>query len=371
MELPEKISKIYDLFKNYYTEERVDITFVDPYAYIIVHWPSVTVKNENDDSIEIYDLFCKICVRTEGRIVNRPLFLRSTYTENQFAAGYIHSHIRRLGSISDIVSWAGCCLGRGPILGTIGELEGLLQDEERLLNLWVLFIWELDKYVHVESLDGGPYIRLTEVLNPRFNTTIKSISGIPPSGGLGMPYKYTEGLHNITCEEFYSKLNKCIKNFMKYLLHSNILKFSYNQGYIIGMSVTEYVYAVSNAFITWSNDVYKAFTDKKDKAIFKGLTKWLSQEVKFKEGYFVIESDGTSRAVRTLHDNIGKEIITFKGNKIKLRVQDDNKNIVPKVYNILNYKVLSYIAYSVLNYLNINYNPIKNITNGNKQSTKD
>ena len=57
MELPEKISKIYDLFKNYYTEERVDITFLDPYAYIIVHWPSVTVKNENDDSIEIYDLF--------------------------------------------------------------------------------------------------------------------------------------------------------------------------------------------------------------------------------------------------------------------------------------------------------------------------
>ena len=153
---------------------------------------------------------------------------------------------------------------------------------------------------------------------------------------------------------------------MKYLLHSNILKFSYNQGYIIGMSVTEYVYAVSNAFITWSNNVYKAFTDKKDKAVFKGLTKWLSQEVKFKEGYFVIESDGISRAVKTLHDNIGKEIITFKGNKIKLRVQDDNKDIVPKVYNILNYKVLSYIAYSVLNYLNINYNPIKNITNGNK-----
>ena len=44
MELPEKISKIYDLFKNYYTEERVDITFVDPYAYIIVHWPLVTVN---------------------------------------------------------------------------------------------------------------------------------------------------------------------------------------------------------------------------------------------------------------------------------------------------------------------------------------
>ena len=366
MELPEKISKIYDLFKNYYTEERVDIIFVDPYAYIIVHWPSVTVKNENDDSIEIYDLFCKICVNTEGRIINRPLFLRSTYTENQFVAGYIHSHIRRLGSINDTVSWAGCCLGSGPILGTIRELEGLIQDEERLLNLWVLFIWELDKYVHVESLDGGPYIRLTEVLNPRANTFIKSISGIPPSNGLGIPYRYTEGLHNITSEEFNSKLNKCIKNFVKYLLHSNILKFSYNQGYIIGMSVTEYVYAVSNAFITWSNDVYKAFTTKKDKAIFKGLTKWLSQEVKFKEGYFVIEADGVSRAVKTLHDNIGKEIITFKGNKIKLRVQDDNKNIVPKVYNILNYKVLSYIAYFVLNYLNINYNPIKNITNGNK-----
>lgn len=371
MELPEKISKIYDLFKNYYTEERVDITFVDPYAYIIVHWPSVTVKNENDDSIEIYDLFCKICVNTEGRVINRPLFLRSTYTENQFVAGYIHSHIRRLSGISDTASWAGCCLGRGPILGTIGELEGLIQDEERLLNLWVLFIWELDKYVHVESLDGGPYIRLTEVLNPRANTFIKSISGIPPSDGLGMSYKYTEGLHNITRKEFYSKLNKCIKNFMKYLLHNNILKFSYNQGYIIGMSVTEYVYAVSNAFITWSNDVYKAFTTKEDKAIFKGLTKWLSQEVKFKEGYFVIEADGVSRDVKTLHDNIGKEIITFKGNKIKLRVQDDNKDIVPKVYNILNYKVLSYIAYFVLDYLNINYNPIKNITNGNKQSTKD
>ena len=37
-----------------------------------------------------------------------------------------------------------------------------------------------------------------------------------------------------------------------------------------------------------------------------------------------------------------------------------------QIYNILNYKVLSYIAYFVLNYLNINYNPIKNITNGNK-----
>ena len=120
---------VYEVFKNFFGEEYVDLQsevnliehipspeedgehydipqelfdnlqnlYQGAYWDIIVYWPRVTITNEHNRSIDIYDLYAKITIQKDGTIPfeYRGFTLnRSRYTKEQFnhknGSGYMH-----------------------------------------------------------------------------------------------------------------------------------------------------------------------------------------------------------------------------------------------------------------------------------------
>jgi hypothetical protein len=75
------IKDIYQVFKDYYKEENVDIQSYNTYYDIIIHWDTITITNEYDEHVTIQDFYAKIKILASGRLANNPLFIRTTYTK--------------------------------------------------------------------------------------------------------------------------------------------------------------------------------------------------------------------------------------------------------------------------------------------------
>ena len=137
-------------------------TVKDKRFIIYVWWPRVTVTNEYNKSVNIQDLYAKIEIQNDGTIpyeCNGFKLNRATYTREQFISGYMHSHINIIPK-NNFTQFQIPCLGRGPIISTIGTLKNDYDEAT-----WMLFCQELSMYVTVESISGGPYRRMDNIGN--------------------------------------------------------------------------------------------------------------------------------------------------------------------------------------------------------------
>lgn len=275
----DRLQSIYDTFTDYYGESNVDCTpipslyemykmvkevFTNPifgnydttsltgyimtkilncyqtYNKIFVKWDTVKVTNEYDESITIKDLYAKIEIRSsDGTMTSEGVMLtRRTYTQEQWNNGYSHSHLPRFISRTYRGEFNSPCLGSGPILTTSQSLKS-----EFNLDLWGLFVYELDKYVRVESVEGVPYIRLNQVTGGH---TIIDLDNIFPS--------------NIIWNNVYTgELPRDIMSkFIKYFIGKKDFKISYRNGrWILGESYLDFSIKISNHFINFINDYIK------------------------------------------------------------------------------------------------------------------
>lgn len=275
----DRLQSIYDTFTDYYGESNIDYTpipslyemykrvkevFTNPildnydvasftyyisckildcyqtYNKIFVKWNTVKVTNEYDESITIKDLYAKIVIKNyDGVITSDGVMLtRRTYTQEQWNSGYSHSHLPHFNSRTWKGDFGYPCLGSGPLIGTLSTLR-----REFNLNLWGLFVYELDKYVRVESVEGVPYIRLNQVTGGR---NIIDLDTIFPS--------------NITWNDVYTGglLHDIMSKFIKYFIGKKDFKVSYRNGrWILGESYLDFSIKISNYFINFVNDYIK------------------------------------------------------------------------------------------------------------------
>lgn len=129
---------------------------------VTIHIPEKEVKNEEEESTIIYDVYVKFYinhVQNPCPTVSGLEIARSTYTEDEIKVGYIHSHVPLCKNIMNISNFHKPCLGQGPLNSTISTILTGEYD----INIWNLFALELDLFLGVESLAGGAYIRLSTV----------------------------------------------------------------------------------------------------------------------------------------------------------------------------------------------------------------
>ena len=79
---------------------------------------------------------------------------RKTLTYQEWRSGFIHSH----------VSGGNTCLGSGPLRNFISLLDELDEDEDPETTL-ISFFLNWDSFLKWESRQGGPYKRISNVLN--------------------------------------------------------------------------------------------------------------------------------------------------------------------------------------------------------------
>lgn len=297
-----KFSDVVDVFTDFYGEDRIDTR---EYT-IIVHFPKVTVTNEDNESTDITHLFAKVEVEENGSYKGSFLMIRSEFSENQAYTGYIHSH---LPSFAYPDQWESPCLGRGPIRNTLATLSDNPSED-----MWKMFCLELDKYVQTESLAGGPY------------KYIRDISKLKKS-------PYNIGFIYGTMVDDY-----ILDNFINYIIHKRPFDFNFDSSlYHIAEDETHLVIKLSNLYLEWCNSLSNEEWESKKTMLENALTKGI-----YENGIVQVLTNRYSNNRRILNC-VGRRVLTFKGKEYKLSVipseqrEDFSLNILkPDVYaNIL------------------------------------
>lgn len=307
-------------------------------GFILVHWPHVRVTNEFDRYTDMNHLYAKVDIGINGKIQGRFSLNRSEYSTLHFVNGYMHSHVSQIPTYN-FQEFQIPCTGSGPINNTICSL---VRDFDE--DLWRLFCLELDRYVQVESIAGTPYHRLESL----------TASG---NRGYSYPVCTTVRAHGaLNRSELGGIRGDCITfpqlaEFIKYVIDSGILKFSYQEGgYYLALSPTEYYIKVSNLFIKWYNKKYKR---GEVTATLGDLTgRYVLNKCKFVNGQLIKESH-TRLDPRPY---IGSLVCYFKGEPVRLTISDPGveEESANDVY-ILNQGIAEYIFTKIFNVVNFRY----------------
>ena len=309
------ILRIYDVFKDFFGEEKVDLRMVEPTIddfakylsketieegvegithrwdeslclYILVYFPRVKVTNEHGNFVYITELYVKVTLEAPG-LLGGIYMNRAEYTLDQFCSDYMHSHVCGITtSDGNFEGFKAPCLGVGPIQGT----SRILRNEVRANEDWMLFCYELSKFVTVESLSGGPYRRLETITN-----SAEKMDHIGYKRGQRLP--------------------KLITNFAKHLILSRKLKFAYKNGsYVLGMTSAECMILVSNEFINW----YNKLSDIEEEQ--KGYVRRRYMKLGVVSKGHIYDTLRPLSSLENVSEHIGKPVCTFKGREIKLRI---------------------------------------------------
>ena len=356
-----QVYKVYDLFRDYYGEEHTDLKYIpsdeylcdlmesldisesDTYennyeisdeqlealrencssdvCYILIWWPHVTVSNENNRSIDIYDLYARIPIDIKGRIpYEQPGFelMRTTFTYVQYHCGYVHSHLRTRGSE---IHFDSPCLGSGPIKNTIGSLRNDFD-----MYLWMLFCHELSLYVTVESLNGGPYIKLETV---RYSNTLLSGYNVKPKIRFrDIPYMEKTWLND----------------FAGYYLNQGTLPISFSgDSYDCTIPPLKLNIDMSRAFISWYN--------------LYGRVKYPSINISRITRKVVVRDGKVYQLNKVKVDTsaVGSPLISFKGQMIRLNLIPDPEEYSPDTL-LLDCAIVYYLLNQILTTINYHYN---------------
>lgn len=350
----EIVEGIYRVFVDYFGEERVDLQEYDPvnpiYAsfkldtdvncqgcfFIFVHWPAITITNECDCSIDIWDLYALTIVKPDGKMLTPPQFLRSTYDDAQWNSGYIHSHIQSLEpSSNNIHRFRRFCFGTGPIVRTIDHLMNDSYNDDAMLK-WNLYCWELDKAVAVESLTGIPYMKLQYVTGINSSATNTYASAFL--------------IRSYIPKKAKSAPIELLKAVLKEIIESKILKFAFVDGkYVLATSYIETVLTISNFFIDLYNtkSYIRDIIPQVDELFNKGIL-----ETKVCLGDKLYSPDSSRMPIEALAET---PLFVFKGNWIKLQLKDSNQAYDKSNVTVLNLELIDYIVYVILKYVNLNY----------------
>lgn len=299
-------------------------------GFILVHFPKVRVTNENNKYVDITHLWVKVPITREGKSSGYFALNRSEYPVSHINADYMHSHVCGI-NLHDSGSFLSPCLGRGPIRHTINTLA--LDFDE---NIWKLFCLELDRYVRVESLLGGPYRRL-ETISTGYKID-RTIINFAPQSYLDIEY-----------DNEFTEDN--MKDFIRTLIQSNKLKFNFvNDSFGLAMPFVECVVITSNLFIEWYN---KSFRLGEVAATLDGLLNLgILERAKLSN---IRGIDYLNLGVSHNSSGEGSYICTFKGRTITRHIIDDTEYDSPNISLLLNNYVLNRIIGTILKTLNFRY----------------
>lgn len=343
----ENILRIYDVFKEFFGEERVDLRIVEPpidaftrqlseesikegvteitrcwdallRPFILVYFPRVKVTNEHGNFVYITELYVKVRLAVPG-VLSTIGMNRAEYTLDQFNSDYMHSHIHGIPT-GNFEKFETPCLGTGPIQGTSYMLRSKVCTNEE----WMLFCYELSKFVTVESLSGGPY---------------RKLEGISSSSARIDYIGYRRE----------QNLPKFITNFVKHLILSRKLKFAYRNGsYVLGMSSAECMILVSNEFISWYNQLSNAEAEQ-----IEDVKKYHMKFGVSAKGH-IYGIGGILPLLDSVSEYVGKRICTFKGREIKLRISGTTSEASDRSL-FLSENVISEILSVILEVINLKY----------------
>lgn len=365
------INTIYNIFLDFYGEERVDLQIVtlekcifkfedrenvtysdlinffnDQFNCIIVHFPEVKIENEDGASVNVKDLWVKIPLIVARQNISDSeandyialmqtsfSITRSTYPLSHLRSDYMHSHCPGV-PWQPHTSFLPCCLGNGPIKNTVATLCSSYDE-----NIWSLFVYELSLYVKTESLRGGPY---------RYLSRISSLKEQYAPNRNCSQYKLLHVLYN-------ERHQRLISDFVEYLLKNKTIPFHYNFRYMISLSYFDFTIFLSKNFIEWFNNP----NNRWNKAY--NATTIMSVLVKCKivnNQILYLSRNATSSIMpdSDIYDKMdGKTLFYFKDKPINVTIEEDEEDETDHSCRLLQSNIVDVIFTKIFNFVNTNY----------------
>lgn len=361
----EKAFVLRDIFVDYYTEERVDLNIMSikdfseysfnslneistgklinlsidslketdnvieklhqsselPTFNILIWFPHVTITNEEGQSVNIEDLYARLQIGSKRLDLYDVSMLRSSYSYLQWLVGYSHSHLPHVGN--EII-WKHPCFGSGPIVETYNSLLYSNTSDTERKELYGLFAFELDKYVTVESIAGGPYFKMSCI---KLNNTSNDYTNLPT--------------FNID-----SKYIKLATDFLKYYINNYNIKFSLkNNQLCLGMGTSEFKEILYKEFAKWYNNQY-----------CKGVYNYTKMHL---INIDIITENSNNSLYKSKIEYLKSDhiILKFKNRDIHFRVYGNDANIEDLLKNSITfnsnfYKFLLLQLYTLINFNN-------------------
>lgn len=333
------------ILEDEFSEENVDYTINQTVATFLVHFPKVTIRNEYDESIDIFDLYVKVKVNSSGRLEDYFTMLKATYTTRQWLAGYSHSHLRSISSIDNVAVFSSPCLGTGPIADTQSTLMRSYSQE-----MWGLFAFELSKYVTVESLSGVPYIRMSKVWN----------LGSGESSGIKYEFDLTTGYSpaGYDLATYFESLPPAADAFIPFYIKNTDFPLTINSGNIeIGMSDKNFMLDISNKLVEFC----KTLSNPEE------FIRVCLVQVEQHGFHYIVVADSSrnrNRTVRNTDEYEGRSLgFSFKGKEVTLHfIKEDMSVNTDKLY-LVNPKFAFIIKTAILKLIKYGYKNRAEITN--------
>lgn len=158
-------NEIEETFKNillsYYKENLYQES--EHSRHFIIHYPEIIIQNSVGRSHKIYDLFVKLTVSYEGNwMFIRFEGTRISFSQKEVEQGYCHSHLSQ--AINYSFNFTDFCLGTGHLTH-----YNKIKIETNCDILYTLPA-AIDRYVEWESLEGGPYRKISSLENSHSST---------------------------------------------------------------------------------------------------------------------------------------------------------------------------------------------------------
>lgn len=312
---------------------------------IKVHFPRVRVTNEYDKYIDIQDLYARVKCDVNGKMVQDVQMTRTTFPYSHFKAHYAHSHLPSVYR-SDIGNWQHPCLGYGPLCETQYTLARNYD-----INIWGLFTYELAKYVTIESISGGPYVRLESV----------------GSGDIASDLCYYQ-LDNTFPICRNREINRLLMHFIKYYASKQKFKVKFVDGeYQFGENPVDACIHLSNEFIKWFNKYGVTSTVTPEQIKVELMRPYIVADGKI---YYKREENGTS--IEDARQLDGKPLFTFKGEQVHLKIiiTDDLANS-NNTYMLFSGTFLNRIVSYILGLMNFKHSKANGQRRENSQTTEE
>ena len=213
-------------------------------------------------------------------------------------------------------------------------------------DLWNLFCLELSKYVTVESIAGTPYHLLEQLGTENMQETEECyyIQPTIPNTWFAVDNTSTKFLNATIMEKF-----------LVYMINSKKIKFGYYEGaYVIGTSYAKTVAIISNLFIEWYNSEYNEHVKQGEEFPKYNtlLARGILQKCKFANNRLYTPRSAFSTSA--CESYVGEFVCKFKDKDITIQISDlPNLRINDTV--ILNLRIVSYIIWKILEILNYEY----------------
>lgn len=318
---------------------------------IIIRWPEVKITNEKDQSVTIKELYARVAVNEDGTMSGGFSLNRADYPITHLLSNYMHSHVRSI-PIGNFTEFQGCCLGDGPIRNTISNLNYFYD-----IDKWKLFCLELDRYVHVESLRGGPYHRMRDIFPDEERTIFNALPELVPTYDFRLPHELATSR-----SDNYQFIDTITEKFLDFLIKSRLLSFQFSNGcYKINKPPKELLLSITDAFIDWYNITVNSLPSELQKS-FEWLlaNKFLYKA--YEDGSWfsikrVVNSRSSSNDIESYITSYNNKLVTFfKGNEIRTHIyrtaRTENSNEPDNYFILLNPEYVSALLTKITRFVN-------------------